>query len=81
MEVRKLVYSESYEKNGEKKTVWKECGVLFINEKGNISIKLSAFPLTGNIMAFPNKPKEVAPQKEVTKEDYGEAIGIDGLPF
>jgi len=79
MEVRKLVYSESYEKNGEKKTIWKECGVLFVNEKGNISIKLSAFPLTGNIMAFPNKPKEETATYQ--RVEAAPDVGPDGLPF
>lgn len=62
MKTRKLVYAESYEKNGEKKTFWKECGIMFFNEEnGNISIKLSSFPLSGSIMAFPERKKEEKP--------------------
>ena len=67
MKFRKLVYPEKYGKEGEEKTAWKECGVLFFNENGNISIKLSSFPIGGQMMAF--KPKEEAP-KEEKPEDY-----------
>ena len=61
MKFRKLVYAEEYEKGGEKKTAWKECGVLFFNENGNISIKLTSLPLSGQIMAFGPRPKSETP--------------------
>jgi len=77
MEVRKLMYPEEYEKNGEKKTSWKQCGILFIKDDGNISMQLSSMPLSGKIMAF--KEKEEAPKKTQEVTQTGEPIS--NLPF
>jgi len=71
-EIREILYGEEYEKDGEKKTKWNRCGVMFIKEDGNIGIKLTAIPLgTQNLMAFPPKPKEEKkeePVKEMEKD-------------
>ncbi len=68
MKRRNLVYCEEYESKGEKKRIWHDCGTMFINEEnGNISIKLTSFPLNGSIMAFPEKKKEEV--KEAPKQD------------
>jgi len=96
MKFRKLVYAEEYEKGGEKKTAWKECGVLFFNENGNISIKLTSLPLSGQIMAFGPRPKSETPDgkgeryedkttemgtvEDLAKNKTKEEI-IDDLPF
>lgn len=82
MEYRKLVYAETYEKNGEKKNLWHPCGTMFFGENGNISIRLTSFPLSGNIMAFPNKPKEATQDiSKTAKELEGEKSAVDELPF
>lgn len=65
-EIRDIIYGEEYEKNGEKKTSWRRCGTMFIGENGNISIKLTSFPLSGSMIAFKPKPKEE--QKQATQE-------------
>ncbi len=79
MKVRKLTYSEEYtNKNGEKKTIWHDCGTLFLNEDTkNISIKLTAFPISGQMMAFVPKPKEEQTKIEPPKEE----APLDDLPF
>jgi len=72
-EIRDVLYGEEYEKGGEKKTKWTKCGTMFIKDT-NIGIKLTAIPLgTQNLVAFPPKPKEEQPAKEVEKDS--------GLPF
>lgn len=44
-------------KNGEN-TYWTQIGAGWTTDKGNMSIKLSALPLTGDIMIFHNDNKE-----------------------
>jgi hypothetical protein len=80
-QIREILYGEEYEKDGEKKTKWNRCGTMFINENGNIGIKLTAMPLgTQNLMAFPPKPKDQPVQKEAPVEQKEEPQ-VSDLPF
>jgi len=68
-QIREVLYGEEYESKGEKKTAWRRCGTMFINENENIGIKLTSIPLTGSLMAFPPKQKE-EPKPAEKDEDY-----------
>jgi hypothetical protein len=45
METLDLLYGKKYERNGEQKTEWIKCGLLFIKGDGKYSVKLQAIPM------------------------------------
>lgn len=57
MQVKNIVYGRKYKaKSGEEKTQWINCGTLFINDEGKMSIKFNPFI---NPVAFVNEKGEV----------------------
>lgn len=57
MQIKNIVYGRKYTaKSGEEKTQWINCGTLFINDEGKMSIKFNTYI---NPAAFVNEKGEV----------------------
>jgi hypothetical protein len=62
--------------NGESRNGWATIGVAYLNDSGNISIKLNSLPIPGlesspgDIMLFPKDENENDYPKDENKNDY-----------
>ena len=54
-----MITGESYkDSEGNDKSRWRNCGVGFVKESGDISCKMAVIPLSGRFMLVPKKKKE-----------------------
>ena len=73
-----LTVPRKYTANGEEKTAWDPCGVMFRRDNGGFSITLTMFPEL-RIMAFPPKDDgEDRPRKQAPKSA---PVPDDEIPF
>lgn len=75
---KRVVAAHEYEVRGEKKTSWKEVGIITQNEKGNMFLSLHALPNVRYNLFDPREDdgRQASPQKQSGKsfDDFNDSV-------